>query len=265
MVPELNDHLSMDYAEDRYFYRVYSSTSIGALRSGRYYHGHPALSENDLLDEFALHRRRNNRRPTAVVSVTNRPLEALHRALEKRYLFDEDPGTIWIVINRVPNDGDNCGPHHAQSLAETKKYSDAQVFEHEYQTKWEIPQDYVKHRVSVKTLLSRGIERIIDLYFPEFRMTQNEFIKEIANSEDFYGAGRLIGTLAQIFGTGEYTADIASRILQDCLDVGHLDEDAQNVHFHTIRLCRGVDLTYIHYIDQGIDDQLDAGNRWLEY
>lgn len=97
----------MDYAQDRYFYRCYSNRSAGQLRSGRYHDGHLPFTEKELLREFDIHRMRENKQPTALVSVTDRPFEALHRALAKHYYSYEDPGRSWIVIIRVPDGGNN--------------------------------------------------------------------------------------------------------------------------------------------------------------
>lgn len=44
-----------------------------------------------------------------------------------------------------------------------RKYLDADAFKHEFVFQWEIPHRYVEHLVSVRTLLGRRIERIIDL------------------------------------------------------------------------------------------------------
>lgn len=183
----------MDSAQDQLFYRCYSNESAGQLRSGRHHSGHPALSERDLLYEFDIHRIRENRQPTALVSVTKRPLEALNRALAKYYHSYEDPGEIWIAIIQVPGSGKSYGLHHAQSLARQSNYHDVDVeaFKYEYVFEWEIPRVYVKHRVSVKTQSYRGIKRMIDLQycaqgFPSFRETRTALVKEILESDPYY-------------------------------------------------------------------------------
>ncbi|CAG8908885.1 unnamed protein product [Penicillium egyptiacum] len=245
----------MDCAQDGYFYRCYSNRSAGELRSGKYHDGHLPLTKEDRLHEFNIHRDRNNKQPTALVSVTDRPLEALHRALAKYYDSDEDPGRIWIVIIRVPDGADNNGPRHAGSLAQQINL-DADIFQHEYVFEWEIPQQYVEHVVSVRTLLGRRIGRIIDLGFPDFRTTRDALVKGILDSDDAYGTGRLLGSLAQAFGTGTYTYEIALQTLQNCLSVGKIDEDHQYVHYGG-GLCRSLGFNAICSIELGIQDQLD--------
>jgi hypothetical protein len=88
----------MDNARSQLFYLYYSNTSAGQLRSGRYSHDHPPRTEAKVLDQFDNHRIRERKRPTALVPVTCRPLEAVHRALEKCYHFREAPEIVWIVI-----------------------------------------------------------------------------------------------------------------------------------------------------------------------
>jgi hypothetical protein len=198
---------------------------------------------------------RENKQPTALVSVTDRPLEALHRALAEYYDTNKDPGSIWIVIIRVPDGGNHDGPHHARRLAQ--RYLDADAFKHEYLFEWEIPRRYVEHRVSVKTLLDRRIEKEIDLGFRDFRTTRNALIKEIRDSDDAYGTGRLLGSLAQAFGTGAYTYEIAFHTLYNCLSVGDVDEIQQYVHFDRVGLGRSLEFSAIRFIELGIQDQLD--------
>jgi hypothetical protein len=60
------------------------------------------LSQAELICEFERHRNRANRVPTALGSVTDRPIEAFHRGFKKFYNLDEDPEQIWIVIIFVP-------------------------------------------------------------------------------------------------------------------------------------------------------------------
>ncbi|KAJ6157271.1 hypothetical protein N7497_006156 [Penicillium chrysogenum] len=198
---------------------------------------------------------RENKQRTALVSVTDRPLEALHRALAEYYDTNEDPGSIWIVIIRVPDAGNNDGPHYARRLAQ--RYLDADAFKHEYVFEWEIPQRYVEHCVCVKTLLDRRIETKIDLGFRDFRSTRNALIKEIQDSDDAYSTGPLLGSLAQAFGTGAYTYEIAFHTLYNCLSVGDVDEIQQYIHFGRVDLGRSLDFSAIRSIELGIQDQLD--------
>jgi hypothetical protein len=178
----------MDCTQVQLFYRSYSDDSAGQLRAGRYHNGPRSLSKEDLLDEFDIHRIKENRQLTALVSVTNHPLEALHRPLAKYYRGYEDPRHIGILIIRAPGGRKSNGPHYAQSLAQERKYPYPEAFKYEYAFEWEIHQRYLEHRISVKTLIDRGIERITPQAITSFRAMRNALLKEILSSEP-YGTG----------------------------------------------------------------------------
>lgn len=218
--------------------------------------------KDNLLYEFDIHRIRGNRQPTALVSVTNRPLEVLNRALAKYYRSYEDTGKIWIVIIRLPDGRNSNGLHHAQGLAEEMEHPDAEALKYEYVFEWEIPQEHVAQRVSVKTLIDRGIERMIDPHYfangvLSFGEMRNALVKEILDSDHPYGIGRWLGSLAQAFGAGAYTEEIAIQILQNCLSGGYVDEDHQYVYFCCADFCGGLGFSTICDIEFGIRDQLD--------
>ncbi|CRL27665.1 unnamed protein product [Penicillium camemberti] len=61
------------------------------------------LSQGQLLREFSNHMIRRQKVPTALISVTIRPVEALYRALGKCYA-PQHPEGIWIAIIFVPDD-----------------------------------------------------------------------------------------------------------------------------------------------------------------
>jgi hypothetical protein len=255
------NHLSMDHARSQLFYRCYSTTSARQLRSRRYHDGHPPLSEADLLYGFDNNRIRESKNPTALVSVTNRLLEAVHRALEKYYYFDEAPGTVWIVIIRVPGGENNDGPHHARELALQWHHENADIFKYECLFEWEIPREYVEDHVSVKTLLKREIGWLLGLQncakgFPGFRDVQNMLVDIILES-DPYSIGRWLGSLAQAFGARTCTYELAFQILRECLSGGYVDEANQFVRLCGSELCGILEFSDICDIELEIRDQLD--------
>jgi hypothetical protein len=249
----------MDHAQDQLFYRCYSDTSAGQLRAGGYYHGHPTLTPASLLDEFKRHRILGNQEPTALVSVTDRPLEAVHRALAKYYLDVECPGTIWIVVIRVPRGGIPQRLHHAKELAELQQLTNPNIFSHEYLFEWEIPQEYVEHRVSVKALRMRGIRKLLGFQnLPNrFSELQDTLIHTVFEA-DPYGTGRWIGALAQAFGPGNCIYGLAFHILGSLLAGGDIDEEQQIVRFHWPESVELLEFSDICAIDLGIRDELDA-------
>jgi hypothetical protein len=63
----------------------------------------PTLSKSELLHQFKRHRHLKQKVPTALVSVSDRPIEAVHCAFVKYYNEHEDPQNIWIAIISVPD------------------------------------------------------------------------------------------------------------------------------------------------------------------
>ncbi|KAI9376424.1 hypothetical protein BJX61DRAFT_364259 [Aspergillus egyptiacus] len=252
----------MAYAQSQLFYRCFSTTSASELKSGRYYNGHPALSTTEPLNEFHKHRRRENTQPTALVSVTNHPVEAVHRALAKHYWFGEDPGTIWVVIIRVPGIQKHKGLHHAKKLAQESQLKDVDIFKNEYLFEWEIPLEYEKHRISAQTLLDQGIEGLLGLQncasdFPRFAYLRGTLVGSILES-DPYGAGRWIASLAQAFDTSTCIYQLASQILRSLLSGGYVNEDHQFVRLYASDMSDILDFSAISVIELGIRDQLDS-------
>jgi hypothetical protein len=93
---------------------------------------------------------------TALISVTVNFTDALRRAFEKYYEGD-NPARIWIVFVSVP-DKDKGTYHRAERLAQENGEDEPRKFKDEYIFEWEIPEKYIVHRVSVQTLLERGLD-----------------------------------------------------------------------------------------------------------
>jgi hypothetical protein len=81
----------------------------------------------------------------------------------------------------------------------------------------------VKHTVSVKTLLSRGLD--LEMYldhdhgdrFPSLQTVRSIIAKGILDSSiDGYGFGRYLADIARYFGARALTQEIALRLLEDC-------------------------------------------------
>jgi hypothetical protein len=166
----------------------------------------------------------------------------------------------------VPGGRNSNGPHHAEGLAQDKKFQNAEAFKYEYVFEWEIPQEHVAHRVSVKTLIDRGIESMIGPHylakgFLSFKELRNALVKEILDS-DPYGIGRWVGSLALTFGARAYTWEIAIQTLLNCLSGGDVDEDYQYVHFSCKNFCGDLEFRTICDIEPGIHDQLDSVARF---
>lgn len=103
------------------------------------------LSDNQLKAEFCNHRYKTSLKPTALVSVTTCFFEVLTRAFQE------------LDSNR-----ENANKAHAEHLARLTKIPEPQRFRNEYLFHREIPEQYVVHGVSVRTLLDREL-RTADL------------------------------------------------------------------------------------------------------
>ncbi|CAG7974393.1 unnamed protein product [Penicillium olsonii] len=231
------------------FYRCYSEESAGGLTCGLRRVG-SRLSETDLSTHFERHRVQGNRNPTALVSVSDRPIEALHRAFVKHYNYGEDPSTISIVIISVPDTTAIEKPyHHAQKLADG-----AIEFKHEYIFEWQIPQQYVEHIVSVETILSRGIDlrEYLDHGDNGSRLPNlSTFMARLSGGisrHDGYGFGRHVARIARCFGARAPVQEIALRILEDCPG-----------YFNILTV--EPDTRYFYWVDLGIEEEMF--DSWL--
>ncbi|KAI3211251.1 hypothetical protein DTO012A9_8482 [Penicillium roqueforti] len=242
----------------QYFYRCFSLTSAGGPRSGAYdkYFDRPKLSEHALLSEFDSHRNKWNGHPTALVSVTDRPLEALNRALGKYNSRNEDK--IWIICIKVPKADVENGPHHAQRLAEELGL-DSNVFRHEYLFEWEIPEDYILRIVSLRAILAWRIEDMRPLEHGveevSFSTLRDAFRREIL-TPDPYATGRWLYRLTKAFRT--CGPRIAFQIYLDSLGGGFFDSNNQTVRYDGFGCIEFSDISYIEQqIGNGIDDEFE--------
>ena len=239
--------------EYQYYYRCFSTTSAGGPRSGAYDKDldHSKLSERDLLSQFDYHRDRDSKHPTALISVTDRPLEALNRALGKYYTEKKDQ--IWIICVEVPETDKKNGPHHAQRLA-VKRKVESNKFRHEYLFEWEIPEDYISRIVPVQEFLNRGIEKMMPLEYDgegvRFSTLRDAFREEILTS-DPYGTGRWLYSLTAACGPM-----IAFQIYLDSLGGGFFDSDNQIVRYDGFE---SIEFSDISIIEKQIKDGIEEG------
>jgi len=173
---------------------------------------------------------------TALISVTVNFTDALRRAFEKYYEGDS-PNRIWIVFISVPHK-DRSIYHHAEHLAREIGQDKTAIFKDKYIFEWEIPEKYIVHKISIQTLVERGLdmERYCR-YFnggrrlpPAFLLRQKiaEHILDPSNSG--YDIGLSLGFMARHFGARAVVCDIAHRILFECTRIVDIDDKAQYVH-----------------------------------
>lgn len=152
-------------------------------------------------------------------------------------------------------------PYHAKKLAQQSHIKNADLFKYEYLFEWEIPLEYVEHRVSVRTLLNRDIEELLGLQhfandFPCFRYMQETLVCNILESH-LYTAGRWLGSLAQAFGARTCTYELAFQILRTILDGGRIDEDGQFVRFGMLGSSGVLEFSDICATEHGIREHLN--------
>ncbi|KAF2174704.1 hypothetical protein K469DRAFT_685758 [Zopfia rhizophila CBS 207.26] len=239
----------------RYFYRCFSDSSAGGLVSGK---GRSAqrLSKQALRVEFKNHLQLDATVPTALVSVSSRIIDTLRRAFNKLYEDKESPNQIWIAFVHVP-DSDKNVYHHAENLAEQCGYKECRRLKYEYVFTWEIPREYFMHKVSIQTLMERGLnmeDYLWDRALPATRTLQEEVARKLFDPSNCgYDIGLGLGFLARCFGARAPTRQIARQLLQDCLRVLDIDDDAQIVRVSYRDYDALLDFSYICDIEDGID------------
>ncbi|KAJ5562765.1 hypothetical protein N7461_001526 [Penicillium sp. DV-2018c] len=267
-----------DKPSHRYLYRCFSESSAGTLRCGLNRTGTP-LSKWDLLFYFKQHMILDPEIRTALVSATDRPIEALHRAFVKYYNLNERAGDIWIAIISVPvGENDTLPYHHAVKLALELGYSpeERRKFMHEYIFEWEIEYQYVEHMVSVETLLDRGLD--LDSYLqndrlPDLRGFRGLMIDMILDLPlDGYSVGRELGRMARCFGARAPVKEIANSLLTDCPTWISVNEERQNVKWtitegsndgeYRIVSLEDIDFEHFYWISQGMNEVLF--DSWLQ-
>lgn len=230
----------------RDFYRTLSnSSSAGGLVSGKDKEDRQ-LSIDELLCEFENHKKGARKlneeicreRLTALISVTASFIDALRRAFDKLYEGDK-PDQIWIVFISVPYK-DKGTYHHAEHLAREIGHDTPRKFKNEYIFEWEIPEEYIVHKVSVQTLLERGLnmERYCEYsnnrkQLPSAYLLRQDIAKNVLDpSNDGYDIGMSLGFMARCFGARALVCDIAHKILFECTRIARIDDDAQYVYVY---------------------------------
>jgi hypothetical protein len=138
--------------------RTYSNGGAGRLVSGKAPKGEP-LSDTALLEEFSKHTNKWNWEPTALVSGSDRIIDSVKRAFDKRHEDGESPADIWIDFIEVPTiiNETTTRIHSAKELARKCGLPKPDKFSHEVVFEWAIPEKYVVHEISLQTLIRRGL------------------------------------------------------------------------------------------------------------
>ncbi|KAH6641131.1 hypothetical protein F5144DRAFT_123770 [Chaetomium tenue] len=232
--------------------RAYSKSNAGQLNSGRGPTG-PPLSGVQLLAEFQRHANRNNRIPTALVSVSNRLVDTVHRAFQKHYVNGESPADIWVVFIESP--AERQAPavrlHSARELAQSLGLK-PEHFHYEFVFEWGIPQGYVLHKVSLKTLMDRGLQiDLEDLSTQELRVSTARGFEQ-SSSYGPVDIGMNLGFFAKPFGARAPLDWIAHQWYSDSVrtwfDYGRDVVELRYAHEH----CEAVEVDFFCDLDQRI-------------
>ena len=201
-------------------FRCCSDSSAGRLNSGK--RNHSASEEPldlDLLKGFESHSHFwDQTTPTALVSTTTRLLRAIHTAFDKLH-SGEPAERIEILFIKPP--AASSALHSADDLArklhwlaeKRKNYKDEYLFE------WAIPECSVIHRVTMATLLRRGLSIQLlcgsQTHFADFpRMREFRMVfRQYWGSLRVYERGFQAGRVACLFGRRELARRLADEVL----------------------------------------------------
>ncbi len=248
-------------AAGKYFYRCFSNDSAGGLVSGK---GRSLgqLSHDSLWTEFNNHAILRARVPTALVSVSSRVIDTIQRAFNKHYNDRVSPDQIWIVFIHVL-DVDSHVYHHGENLAQRWGLSKPEMLRYEYFFEWEISEQYVLHKVSVRMLLQRGFhldEYRVGQALPSTREFREEFAKKNLHPRyGGYGIGLSLGGLARHFGARAPVRQIALQLQQDCCFERFVDPEHHSMNVSYWDDSSGIfklDFSHFREIEDGINTAL---------
>ncbi|KAG7291775.1 hypothetical protein NEMBOFW57_001795 [Staphylotrichum longicolle] len=196
--------------------RAYSALSPRRLTSGKGATG-PPLAPGKLLAEFKQHRRHKEKVATALVSVSDRIVDTISRALDLHHTDDVPIQDIWIAFIKVP-DAENkhtktsARTHRAEDLAKKLKLPNSILFRYEIVFEWAIPEEWVTHQVSLQTLIKRWrkgglMEHVLDSLEP----------LDPLESLDPWDFGAALAYFAEAFGARAPSEWIAHRVFYDCV------------------------------------------------
>jgi hypothetical protein len=238
-------------AERNIYTRVYSSSSAGQLASGKGPSG-PPLSRTALLQEFQTNADNQNRKPTALVSCSDRIVDTLNRAFEKYHRHGDAATDIWIAFVEVPPA--QAGFHAARKLADICKFSEPYLFSHEFVFEWAIPEKYVVHKVSLQTLCNRGLSEDRFSKSPT-KIIQSSIAKDL-RLQGPWEIGVSLGSFAQNFGARAPLEWISHQLFYDCVWTKSVDDKMIALRYADQDVIEYEDFEFWHLLEDGIDTSL---------
>lgn len=148
-------------------------------------------------------------------------------------------------------------------LAKETGIKESYKLKHEYLFEWEIPDRYVEHRVSVETLLDRGLSfedyLTDDGRLPCLEEFRSLMIKKVLNPAfNGYTIGKHLGQMARCFGARAPVKEIANQILTDCPQGFYPNYKGQFVRWKERKddVPETVDFDHFYWITRGINESL---------
>jgi len=118
-------------------------------------------------------------------------------------------------------------------LAQEIWQDETNMFKDEYIFEWEVPEKYIVHKVSVQTLLERGLsmERYCKYsnnkrQLPPAYLLRQDIAKHILDpANGGYNIGMSLGSMARCFGARAPVRDIAHHILSECTQYRYVNHN----------------------------------------
>jgi hypothetical protein len=245
--------------------RVYSKGSAGQLASAKASKGDP-LSRTDLRDEFRKHANKYNREPTALVSVSDRIVDTVKRAFEKKYEDGESPADISVAFIEIPaaTHEEPARVHAARLLAEECRLPEPGLFSHEIIFEWAIPEKYVLHTVSLQTLMDRGLQweqfcpsgpELQPLSTAELRCCIARDLQHASRGYGPWEVGVYLACFARNFGARAPLDWISHQLFYDCVWTKIIDDDVVRLKYAD-KYSETVDFDFFCELDHGIETVL---------
>ena len=241
-------------AKSTIYTRAYSKSSAGQLVSSKGPKGGP-LSDKALLQEFRNHANRWSPEPTALVSGSDRIVDTLKRAFDKRDEDGDEPAEIWIAFIEVPPTTNKAASriHSAQKLAAKCEFPEPYLFSHEVVFEWAIPEKYLLHKVNLQTLIERGLQE--NWFLQRSTVDVRRDIASKLHGDSLWELGIALGSFARNFGARAPLNWIAYQLFYDCVWAETVHNDMVRLHC-TPEHTEIVDLHSFCELDDGIDTSL---------
>lgn len=241
-------------ANSSIYTRVYSPSRVSRFVSRKGPDG-GSLSNAALLEDFRNHANISNRKPTALVSASRRIVDTLKRAFNKHNKHGKSPAKIWIAFIEVPSIRNETPTriHSARQLAEKCNLPEPESFSYEVVFEWTIPDKYVLHKVSLQTLMERGLQK--NWFLPQSTAEVRRYIAREFQQCGPWEIGVTLGFFARNFGARAPLNWIPDQLFRDCVRPEIVGEDVVMLGWapeHTEK----VDFQFFCDLENGIETSL---------